>query len=1755
MPDGLSTEYWFVDKEVGGDGTEYPSIKKTLPNLDESWHGIETEVTELQPCTLYETVLVAKNADGEKRAGNIATFETECHPPKVETSEASQPKGLEARTKATLNGWVYPYGLETKYWFEYGKARDIGEHREPVEGASAGSGESWVSKSEPVSGLTSCTGYEYRIVAENEDSKRPGSKDEGGVVRGAPETFTTACYPPQAKTTGFADRKSTSVLVEGEVEPDELPTMYWFEYALKGSSEWTSTSALEAGSGKGFVAEHTTLHGLAICTEYQFRMTAANEDAYNGPSKGPVYGTEKYFKTICPPAIQGVKVSHLEHGSVVLEGEVNPEEAETHYRFEYDTRAYRQGEGSHGTSVPLPEPSLGSGVVFVKTSIAVVGLTAGQTYYFNVRATNESGVTTGEGSLKTPVEWELGGKDLVSPVSVGVEGAVKILGSECLVRGEGIAGVEGGGEIVGVTGLLGERAARCERVAGECESVVEAVHLPWRTGLVSEPVRDGSGEIVRWVSREVVDGGSGGAPGWAWYCAGEPRDKITCVGEVEGVGEDLGSGVGVEFPPVSASCELEGVRFDESLESVWVLSDLGDGGVLSVSGAVRGPLPPVVGTGAVSGVSGVSATLTGTVAAKGAATKYWFEYGPTTGYGSRIPVGEGSAGEGRLRVGVSQKVSGLTPGVLYHYRLIASNGGGMSYGEDRTFTPGHPSEWLLNGAQFAAESFKVEGPVVVLGDECSMAGSGSLEGVPFGGEGSTITKVTGPHGESGLSCAKPLCGSGATELTAAHLPWKIELVNEPVENTKGEVERWVSRVRVFGGTGGRAEWLLRCASEGATVVCASEASGVAENATGGVPVEFAGVPASCEFNGDGLNFEFDERLESALTFKGAGEGSVLSISSALAAPLSPMVATGGVREVTGTSVKLAGWVSAKGVSTDYWFEYGKSTGYGSKIPVSSGEAGSGRLRVEESQKVSGLAPDTLYHYRLAASNSGGTSYGEDKTFTPGHPSEWLLSGQQFATEPLKVEGSIVIFGDECSMIGSGSVEGVPFGGEGSAIAKVTGPHGESGLSCKKPLCGSGTTELEPEHLPWKTELIDEPVKNAKGEIERWISEVRIYGGSAGKPEWLLKCSNESWVMTCAGEATGIAENITAGVPVEFAKRSTTCELTSGGTHFETDESLESALTFKSGTEGKVLSVSGAPPGPLPPVVITGGAREVTNSGAKLTGTIAAKGAATTYRFEYGKTKSYGAAMPLPEGGAGEGRLSAEVTQAITGLESGTLYHYRLVATNSAGTSYGEDRTVTPGYPSYWEVNGELAAPHVTGTGVLKINGIECDIHESGSVVLGEGEVTSVSCPGVEQCGGSPALEPVHLPWRTELMDVPIKNAAGEVERYEVRQRLYGAKGSEPGWNIVCAHETVLSCLGEVSGKIENLSSGVATEFDPDSPEMSCGGGHGAIIGSISFTTGETGKVLSASGAPKGPLPPGVSTGEAKTVSRSSATLTGTITPKGVPTTYQFEYSTTKGYGSRIPVTPGSAGEGRLPTEVAQTITGLEPRTLYHYRLVATNTAGTTYGEDRTLGTETPAAWQINGEDTAAAPVKAEGTLTVHDNGLETSAECQIQQTGEVGVLHGEFLNQGEARKITGPKGENTITCHTLQAGWCGTSPIEIEAQYLPWNTEIVEQPIENNKSETHYEPRLRYYAHETTTTPALTVKCNFMGSVANDACTGEPSGKIENTASGVAVDFESKSLTLACAGSALGTGTIEGKLTFKSTETGKTLSVYGAPGP
>jgi RHS repeat-associated protein len=96
--------------------------------------------------------------------------------------------------------------------------------------------------------------------------------------------------------------------------------------------------------------------------------------------------------------------------------------------------------------------------------------------------------------------------------------------------------------------------------------------------------------------------------------------------------------------------------------------------------------------------------------------------------------------------------------------------------------------------------------------------------------------------------------------------------------------------------------------------------------------------------------------------------------------------------------------------------------------------------------------------------------------------------------------------------------------------------------------------------------------------------------------------------------------------------------------------------------------------------------------------------------------------------------------------------------------------------------------------------------------------------------------------------------------------------------------------------------------------------------------------------------PVVTTGSATSITSTSATISGTINPQSLTTTYFFCYGTTTNYELGQTV-QGTLAASTSNQTVSANLTGLTPNTTYHYRLYATNNQGTQYGDDRTFTTD------------------------------------------------------------------------------------------------------------------------------------------------------------------------------------------------------------
>jgi len=319
--------------------------------------------------------------------------------------------------------------------------------------------------------------------------------------------------------------------------------------------------------------------------------------------------------------------------------------------------------------------------------------------------------------------------------------------------------------------------------------------------------------------------------------------------------------------------------------------------------------------------------------------------------------------------------------------------------------------------------------------------------------------------------------------------------------------------------------------------------------------------------------------------------------------------------------------------------------------------------------------------------------------------------------------------------------------------------------------------------------------------------------------------------------------------------------------------------------------------------------------AKLTGTVDPNGFdVTDAHFEIGPANgaagTYGTtvaaqtpALPIPAidpvTSAPTGNTKVSSTQ-ITALTIGATYHFRIVATNSQGTTNGPDVAFVAQPGTKPTVATVSATPDPTFTSVSL----------TGTVNPNGADVTSVRFHLASNAAdlGSP-LGPTAVNIGALTPALPITGTTPVTVTATYPANATQAK-LQPGqtyfYNIVATNSA-----GSTTSDVASFCACVVVPPPP-------------------------------------PTAPTVQTQPATNITASTVTLTGAVNPASQDTTYKFQFGTTVAYGAETATL--SAGNGGAAVPVSAALINLTPGTLYHYRVVATNATGTSAGDDATFTT-------------------------------------------------------------------------------------------------------------------------------------------------------------------------------------------------------------
>jgi hypothetical protein len=145
----------------------------------------------------------------------------------------------------------------------------------------------------------------------------------------------------------------------------------------------------------------------------------------------------------------------------------------------------------------------------------------------------------------------------------------------------------------------------------------------------------------------------------------------------------------------------------------------------------------------------------------------------------------------------------------------------------------------------------------------------------------------------------------------------------------------------------------------------------------------------------------------------------------------PVVTTGRASDLSPTAATVAGTVNPNERVTTWYFQFGRTTNYGNRTTAQ--DAGSGNRRVNVSSTLTGLRPNTTYHYRIVATNSLGTDRGRDRTFRT--PQEPTISTIATTPNPVRFGSAVIVSG---FLIGPNAGGGKQVALEGNAFPFTAG---------------------------------------------------------------------------------------------------------------------------------------------------------------------------------------------------------------------------------------------------------------------------------------------------------------------------------------------------------------------------------------------------------------------------------------------------------------------------------------------------------------------------------------------------------------------------------------------------------------------------------------------------------------------------------------------------------------------------------------------
>lgn len=580
-------------------------------------------------------------------------------------------------TGATFNGITTPYGFDTSYWFEYGPDTNYGTST--VTNTSLTVSTNPASLSYPIGGLSPSTAYHYQLVVMDND----------GIQLGGDQSFPTlgsgtTASPPTVVTYTATSVTTSSAQLNGIVNPNGADATWWFEYGTDTNyTGGDTTPAVVSASNTNAVPVSTGVVGLAASTLYHCQLVASN-------SVGTRYGGDVTFTTMsnAAPTVTTLAASSITTNSATLNGSVNANGSSDVAYFQYSTSPFSPFQGG----IPVSSYYFPSGNGVLDYSYNVTDLTPNTTYYYLFEAYNFYSVggallsfTTGA-SQAAPTVQTLAASSVTTSSAVlngsvnpngGVSSAYFQFGTDTNYgQNFDLGNASSAQNFTTSLGNLPSSTTYHYRIFafnsvgtnyGADTNFTTATLQP--PALVSPGTNSAPGPFIQTLTPAFTWDAASGAQDYDLVILAYPKGNIVFSASVGGTSYSLPGSVlsgGTAYSWYMFSLDYYDIESSPSPSFYFVT-----------------PAAPTAITEPATNMVGFAEVLSGYVYPDGVATSVYFQYGTTTNYGSTLPSSP-------VNIGTTPQTYSLTNNFFvegsYHYRFVAENSLGTTYGADVPFT-------------------------------------------------------------------------------------------------------------------------------------------------------------------------------------------------------------------------------------------------------------------------------------------------------------------------------------------------------------------------------------------------------------------------------------------------------------------------------------------------------------------------------------------------------------------------------------------------------------------------------------------------------------------------------------------------------------------------------------------------------------------------------------------------------------------------------------------------------------------------------------------------------------------------------------------------------------------------------------------------------------------------------------------------------------------------------------------------------------